>query len=280
MQLDIECIPCFFAQIVRAGRMTTDDDNVIRGLLAGLGERLGTLDETCSAPELAATVYADIRALGNGHDPYQEIKRQSTESALSLYPRLREMVLDADDPVEMAVRFAIAGNIIDFGTGSDIDIDAAIAQASRQESGLWEYDRFRRALDDADELLYLGDNAGETVFDRLLIEQLDIPVVYVVRGKPVINDATLDDAYAAGLDKVATVISSGSPAPGTVLALCDDAFVERFWNAPLIISKGQGNFEALSDENAPIFFLLKAKCDVIARRLQVTVGDPVLTAAD
>ena len=123
----------------------------------------------------------------------------------------------------------------------------------------------------------LADNAGEIVFDRLLIEQLPIDRVTVaVRGYPVINDATLDDAETAGLTDIVDVISNGSDAPGTLLDDCSEAFRSRFEEADLIIAKGQGNYETLAQSPRPIFFLLRVKCPVVARDLDYPVGSMVV----
>jgi len=134
----------------------------------------------------------------------------------------------------------------------------------------------KQALDSTESILYLGDNAGEIVFDKLLIEEMGKNIVYVVRNKPIINDALIEDARDCGIDKIARVISSGSDAPGTVLNLCSREFLEIYHKAPLIISKGQGNFEALSEEKAPIFYLLKVKCPVIAKDIGCKVNDLIL----
>jgi len=124
--------------------------------------------------------------------------------------------------------------------------------------------------------LYIADNAGETVFDRLLIEEIGQPVVYAVREKPIINDATREDAVLSGLDKVSKVMSSGCDSPGNILKFCSAEFLRVYRSADLIISKGQGNYEALSDEKRPVFFLLKAKCPVVARDLGLEEGSIVL----
>jgi uncharacterized protein with ATP-grasp and redox domains len=130
----------------------------------------------------------------------------------------------------------------------------------------------RRAVAGADRILYLCDNAGEIVFDRLLIEVLPSEkITAVVRGTPVINDATLEDARATGLTEVVRVMDNGSDAPGTLLETCSPAFRDCFAAADLIIAKGQGNFETLSETRGKrIFFLLKVKCPLIAR----DIGEP------
>ena len=140
--------------------------------------------------------------------------------------------------------------------------------------------KIKRVLDAAHEILYIGDNAGECVFDKILIEEMKKPVTYAVRDAPIINDATYEDAVQAGIDSVATIISSGTDAPGAILETCSAEFKKLYHNSSFIISKGQGNYEALSIEMGPIFFLLKVKCQVIANDIGVNKGDIVLKASN
>ena len=140
---------------------------------------------------------------------------------------------------------------------------------------------FKEAISQAEEILYLADNAGEIVFDRLLIEQLPMDrVTVVVKGEPVINDATLQDAVVAGLDKIVEVTDNGSDAPGTILESCSQSFINHFDKADLVIAKGQGNYETLSDVDKNIFFILKAKCPVISRNIGCEVGEMILRRSD
>ena len=145
-----------------------------------------------------------------------------------------------------------------------------------QEFAIFDFEEFKFQLENAESILYLSDNAGESVFDKFLIEEMGKSVTYVVHDIPVINDVTFEDAISSRLDDVAEIISSGSSVPETILNLCSDAFLERFNNADMIISKGQGNYEGLSNVARPVFFLLKAKCAVIARNLRVKENDIVL----
>ena len=139
-----------------------------------------------------------------------------------------------------------------------------------------DYQKLKDALKNTDRILYLADNAGETLFDRLLIEELNREVIYAVKEKPIINDALVEDAIFCGLDKVARVISCGSDAPATVLNLCSKAFLEIYEDSKLIISKGQGNYEALNGEKKLMFFLFKAKCPVVAKDINCQIGDIIL----
>ena len=183
------------------------------------------------------------------------------------------------DPLETAVRLAIAGNIIDCGANGNLaeiaiteGIEHALTDALK--GPLAELDM---ALNQADEILYLADNAGEIFFDRLLIELMPLEKVTVaVRGSPIINDATITDAEEAGLTDLVTVIDNGSDGPGTILEDCSEDFRARFDQADLIVAKGQGNYETLSDADKDIFFVLKAKCPVIAKHLGCDVGSLVL----
>ena len=176
----------------------------------------------------------------------------------------------------MAVRIAIAGNIIDLGVAENYDLDATLKRVLTQALAINDIASFRIALSRSNSVLYLADNAGETVFDQILIEILDTPVTYVVKAGPIINDATQEDAVDAGIDQVAKIIDNGSNAPGTLLDQCSKTFRNRFAQADLIIAKGQANYESLSGISAPIFFLLQAKCGVIARDMEVAEGCIVL----
>lgn len=176
----------------------------------------------------------------------------------------------------MAVRVAIAGNIIDLGVSDSYDIHATLSRVLTQPFAINDLSLLRKALSESSAVLFLADNAGETVFDRVLIEELNIPVTYVVKAAPIINDATYEDAEAAGITQVAELIDNGSQAPGTILEQCSESFIQRFEQADLILAKGQANYESLSENSAPTFFLLQVKCNVIARDLGINETDIVL----
>ena len=199
---------------------------------------------------------------------------------LDLYPHFLEQIRSAEDPLEMAIRLAISANIIDFGAIQDLDeetIDRTLSEASAIPLDHAAVELFRREVEQAKTILYLGDNAGEIVCDRLLIEQLPREkITFAVRGNPVLNDATITDAEAVGMTKIVPVIDNGSDAPGTVLEFCSPEFRDRFQAADFIIAKGQGNYESLSDNHQNIFFLLRAKCPVIAKEFNSPVGVQVL----
>jgi uncharacterized protein with ATP-grasp and redox domains len=226
---------------------------------------------------MAQRIHQIVRAESGDQDPYLSAKKASTEQALTLYPHLKALVSKSSNPLETAIRLSIAGNIIDFGTAPDYNLEATIERALRQPFSIGDLTAFYDALAGTTRsILFLADNAGETVFDRILLEAMDKPATYVVRSAPVMNDATRQDALEAGLADVAEIVDNGSDAPGTILALCSSDFRRLFSEAELIIAKGQGNFESLDPTNQHIFFLLQAKCPVIARDLHVPQGSLVV----
>ncbi|MCK4557578.1 MAG: DUF89 family protein [Candidatus Aminicenantes bacterium] len=276
MRASLDCYPCFFIQTLRTARIVTSDEKTILQILHEVSTTLPQIPFNVTPPEIGREVYSIISRRTGVKDPYKEVKDRCIREALSLYPELKRSVESSEDRLMTAIRLAIAGNVIDFGTDSSFDLTEELETILSQDFAVDDSQEFREALKHARNVLYLADNAGETVFDRLLIEEMDKPVIYVVREKPIINDATREDALSSGLDKVSEITSSGCDTPGTILKFCSDEFLETYRSANLIISKGQGNYEALSDEKRPIFFLLKAKCQVVARDLGVKNGSIIL----
>lgn len=276
MNTYLDCLPCFLYQTLRAARIATNDESKIRRALDEIGMMIKDIPFESTPPETGRIIYRRISEITGIPDPYMRIKKESNEQALLLYPRLKERVEDSDDRLLTAIKIAIAGNIIDYGINRRLDLIKDTEETLDRDFAICNYNIFRERLNKAQEILYIGDNAGECVFDRILIEELKRPVIYVVRGAPVINDATYEDALQAGIDKVATIMPSGTDAPGTVLSTCSKEFLEIYDNSSFIISKGQGNYEALSSEDRPISFLLKAKCRVIAEKIGVKEGDVLL----
>lgn len=283
MKTSLNCIPCFVRQALDAARQLSADmtfhERILRDVLRWTSE----MDLNQSPPVLGQRIHRHLRELTENDDPYRQAKEDQNRMALALLPELEAMVASAADPLETAIRLAMAGNVIDLGANSAITashVHRSVQQAlSAPFAG--ETDALRQALSTAQSILYIADNAGEIVFDRLLIEQLSPPrVTLAVRGAPVINDATLADARATGLDALVPVIDNGSDAPGTVLDDCNEAFLQYYHEADLIIAKGQGNFETLSDAPDNIFFLFQAKCPVIAAHVGQPVGTHIMTRSN
>jgi len=276
MKARLDCYPCLFYQALRTARMVTQDEKKILDILNNVSRLLPQLSFNATPPEIGKKMYDLLAQMTDISDPYQTIKQECTQRALRMYPDIKKRITAAPNRLEMAVRAAVAGNVIDFGVHAEFDFDKDLEAVFTQEFAINHLPEFSEAVKNARRIMYIGDNAGETVFDRILIEEMNKPTVFVVREKPIINDATYQDAVEAGLDQVAEIISSGSDAPGNILSLCSEKFMHAYNNADLIISKGQGNYEALSEAGHPIFFLLKAKCPVIADDIGVPQGSIVL----
>jgi len=281
MKTYLDCLPCFLSQALKASRIATADEKMQREVMDQVMEQLIRLPLDASPPQIARMVYGTIRTVSGNRDPFSAIKQKQNELALDFYPEMKAMVRDSDDPLLLAVKLAIAGNIIDMAIQREIiDIREEVLSIVSSPLVVNDYAVLRKSLTDAKQLLYLGDNAGEIVFDRILIEELTTMgtprIVFAVRDEPIINDATCDDARAVDLDRHAEIMSSGSGAPATVLSECSSEFVHLFRKADMIIAKGQGNYESLSDEGENLFFLLTVKCPVVARHLGLQVGDRVL----
>jgi uncharacterized protein with ATP-grasp and redox domains len=256
--------------------MAGADDNRQYWVLQEVLDELRQFEQTSTPPEMGYRIHQIVRREMGARDPYQQAKVVSTRQALAHYPKLKALVAEADDPLRTAVRLSIAGNIIDLGVAQEYDLEGTIQRVLAQPFAIDAYAAFRDGLARAEGVLYLADNAGETVFDRVLIETMNKPVTYVVKGGPILNDATRQDALAAGLNSVATIVDNGCNAPGTIVRLCSQEFRQLLAEADLIIAKGQANYETLSDTPAPISFLLQAKCPVIARSLGVPLQSIVL----
>ncbi|MFP4141893.1 MAG: damage-control phosphatase ARMT1 family protein [Thermoplasmata archaeon] len=278
MKSNLDCIPCFLRQVLEASRMATDDEEVQREVLDEVMDILTDLKlESKKPPEIGKYVHRAVKEITDTQDPYREIKEEQNEEALKIYPKLEEKVKSADDRFLTAVKIAIAGNVIDLGPGHAIDLEADIEEVLSKELTIDHFDEFKKNIERSETIFYLGDNAGEIVFDKILLRELEgKEIFYFVKGAPKINDAMAIDAKKAGIDEYAKVDVVGNGRPGTGPERDSPEFIERMQEADMVISKGMGNYEALSEVPANIFFLLKAKCPVIADDLGVEVGDIIL----
>jgi uncharacterized protein with ATP-grasp and redox domains len=273
MRMSMDCIPCMMRQIVDAARRAKADEGAQRRILTGACELLA---RGLNNEEMTVAVCRDLNRLvveeTSVEEPYRDIKERHIKEALTLYPRLKERVVNSPDRLLAALKTAAAGNVLDIF----IDVEARVQDVEgilKQEFALCCLEEFRQQLSQSTDILILADNAGETVFDRILIEELGKKnVVYAVKDSPIANDATLRDARESGLEEVATLISAGCSTAGTLLADCSEEFRRLFSEADIVLSKGMGNYEALSESSRPIFFLLKAKCQPVADDIGVPLG--------
>jgi hypothetical protein len=237
-------------------------------------------DREKTAPQVARDLHKNIREMIKNDDPYHEEKQYHNQFMLTHYPALQKKVTESDNPFETALRIAIAGNIIDFGPAQDFDIMETINNTLKSDFAIDQSGELQNDIQTAKTILYLGDNAGEIVADKLFIETLNHPNLYfATRGAPIINDITIEDAIQTEIDKTANIISNGYDAPSTILDKVSEEFMEIYKKADIIISKGQGNLEGLINEKSPkIYFLLTVKCQLIGDLIGVRKGDFVVVS--
>lgn len=281
MRTYLDCVPCFVRQAIDSARRVTSDPAVHEQLLREILSVASQMTFHQPPPAMGQLIHRRLRELSGQTHPYRLAKQQANEFALRLYPGLKEQVVRSDNSFAVAAKLAIAGNVIDLGVKSDLtddEIRTAISSAIESQLDGDVVDNLQQAVAEATDILYLADNAGEIVFDRLLIEQMPSEkVTFVVKGSPIINDATREDAESAGLTNLVKVIDNGADAPGTILDRCSLPFRQRFAAADLVIAKGQGNYETLNEcRHRNLCFLLKVKCVVIARDLGCRMGEMVV----
>jgi uncharacterized protein with ATP-grasp and redox domains len=274
------CVPCYLRQALSATREVVSDLERQREVLNEVAKLLPDLPLDSTPARNSTYVLWRTQELVGCPDPFASKKEHYTQLALKMYPQLKAIVQASPNRLHAAVRVAAAGNIIDLGIldRADVDLMGVLNEILTQGLTVDECGLFEAQLASINRVLYLLDNAGETVFDRVLIEELAVSGVQttvVAKGDAILNDATMEDAIAAGLDEVAHLISNGSPMIGTDLESCSAEFLRHFDEADLVVSKGQANFETLDGTTNRIFFILKAKCDEVARELGVSTGDVV-----
>lgn len=266
-----DCFPCFVEHGVHLAKTVTSDPAKTDAMVDRLMRELAAHGRECPPPLMARRINSIIRDMAGAYDPYMAQKDSSTRFALELLEAIRPDLDIQPDRFEALVRLAIAGNIIDFGVDKAFKLESArerILEAFHVKVDKDAIHKLRTAMERATDILYLMDNCGEAVFDRLLIEEFKDKITLAVRGFPILNDLTRRELAASGLDKLtASVIDTGDFTPGVSFDHSSPAFLEAFNKAELIISKGQGNYETLSDIRRPLFFLFRAKCRVVTDAL-------------
>jgi uncharacterized protein with ATP-grasp and redox domains len=289
MRIQPECIPCILTMSITAIRKLGIEDGAARelyGNILDIPSLRGRSWDVTSPEVLERVMHLMMDATGT-EDPFYEIKALQNRRIMEIVPFLRYILKDAGDPLHTAVKLAILGNTIDLMMGNrPTDIENSIAERLKAPVSETAYREFRRRLYECRSLVYLGDNAGEIVFDRLLMEtirdQQDMDMVFVVRSVPPLNDATVNEARSVGIHDIATVVENGidGPCPGTVLHRCSQEVNERIKAADMIISKGGGNFDALEEEKGEvrdkITFMLLSKCAPYCHFFGVNLHRPIL----
>ncbi|AOT70562.1 damage-control phosphatase ARMT1 family protein [Geosporobacter ferrireducens] len=284
MKISRECIHCLARQAVEIAEEATSDVTMQEAIIKRSLRELGEMDFNETAPEIAFRMHQHAKDIAGINDPYLRLKEQYNEIAKAIYDRItEEKWLDkAENTFDMACRLAIAGNIMDFSVGLRLepsDIVKSVEDSIKHDIFGTGTAALREAVEKSERIMYIADNAGEIIFDKFLLKNLPVDkVTYVVKGEPIVNDATMEDAISTGVVDLVKVIDNGHSAQGMVLKDCSSTFKDEFSKADLIISKGQANFETLSDiKDKTIFYLLRAKCSSVAAAIGCKHMDYVLT---
>jgi hypothetical protein len=239
--------------------MVTQNEGIQRKVLNSVLSILSNISTQASPPEIAHLIHLRVKSITGNFDPYREIKKKQNEMALQYESTLSSQIAEMSDSLKAAMMFSAVGNAIDLAPECPIPNIYKRYMEIISKGFAWEdYELLLKKLTRSKSLLYLGDNAGEIVWDKILIEELietfGLDITYAVRGFPILNDVTMEDAHFVGLDKVAKVVPNGFDAPGTLLDRCSEEFLKKYQESDLILSKGQGNYESLSEEHPPFSF--------------------------
>ncbi len=283
MKISYECGPCFLRQAKEALDLSTDDEILKMEIMEDIFKYLSNnFTVGTNSNSTGSTMHALIKQRTGCADPYYKEKIESNNIALKYLDDVKQ-ILDEDDSLENYVKIAIIGNILDFGAFTlDDDIESVIKESLKKELAVKDIDEFENSLNVHDKVLYLVDNTGEIVFDKLLlskIKEYDLDITIAVKSEPILNDACMDEALDAGLDEFGEIVEIGAGTVGYVDSEISNEFRQIFDNHKFIISKGMGNYEGLTEidlSNKDIFFLLCAKCNTISRDIGVNLHDMLL----
>jgi uncharacterized protein with ATP-grasp and redox domains len=276
MKVYLDCLPCMLRQVLEASRMSTENEKLQCSII---DEAIGVLNQYKSysnSPEIGRDLHRIVKKQTGVLDPYSQIKQRDLQTALSLYPHIKQFTQNEQNRLFWALKAAAVGNVLDSAIHAGCDIEKSVESELKKPFAVCDIEYLESQLETAKSILIIGDNTGETVFDCLLLDQLSgYKLTYAVRSAPILNDATAEEAQASGIGRYARIISTGCDVPGVLLGECSQAFLDIFYGADIVITKGQGNYETLSDCDRDIYFLLKAKCPVLSVLLGVDLNDYV-----
>jgi len=274
MEIFLDCLPCFLRQSLEAARIATVDEKMQIKIMEEAIKLVTDFKNYKNSPELAYEIHEIIKSYTGIEDLYKDVKKSDIAIAKELYPLL-ENCINKNNSIRTALKISALGNNIDSAVYYNLNIKECIEKEIDRDFSICDLELLEEKLKTAKTLLIIGDNSGETVFDKILIKKLNLKTYYTVRNQPILNDATMQDAIDSGLDEVSEIISSGCNCPGLVLSKCSEDYLKLLNSADIVISKGQGNFEAISGAKRGIFYLLKAKCTMVAKELNAGLNDYV-----
>jgi len=278
MHISLDCIPCIVNSFLRLLNTGLLPENQKEPAMREVLQFLSTADYQKSPPALGRDMHRLIRSILNNPDPYKDVKTKYNKLMLDMLPKLKEMIGPANNPFDTALRLAMAGNVIDFGPQNQLNVMETIDRVAHAELAIDHSHLLKTDLMNAEKIVYVGDNCGEIVLDKLLVDTIGHQhITFVVRQSPVLNDATLEDAHMVGLHENTELITTGDDSPGAVWETASDEFRHELQSADVVLAKGQGNLEGLIDVHAPIYFILVVKCKLIGNRIGAKTGDFVIT---
>lgn len=279
MLIDEACISCIINQSAKVANALGADTVLKQKLYSHVESMSKNFSYQQSPPEIAADVYENMASIANKTDLYDEVKKASTKKALSFIPFLEKKLKDSKNKLLTATKIAVAGNVIDLAAEVEFDLEEELEKIFETAFAHNDFEKFSQKLELAKTVLVIGDNAGEHIFDYLFVKTLqevypEIKFSYMVRGNPIINDVTMDEAKEAGFDRLCNLVDSGVNTPGFTYNRANKESQELFDRVDLVVSKGMGNYECLSPSHRKdIAFLLKVKCGVVASSLNKNIGD-------
>lgn len=282
MNITNECVKCIIGQIEKATKLLNLNENLSKEIMEEVNKRALNFSFNDTPPFVAKEVYELLAEKTSLKDPLETLKQESIKKATSYIPLVEKKIEKSDDKLFTAIKTAVAGNVIDFATTKEFSLDEEINTIFETNFAINDYKEFKEELEKTDKLIILADNAGENVFDKVLIKTIKqlypkLEIIYATRGKAIINDITTKEAIEVGIDKYCKVVSSGVDTPGLEKKQASKEFLQCFEEASLILSKGMGNFECLENyKDNRIFFLFKVKCDVVANQVSQNLGEIVL----
>ncbi len=279
MKLHPECLPCAGEFGLRTIRRSVQDEKRVWDVLKDIMKFISYADSEWTPAHLGTKIMKLVSEKTGVIDPYKQDKIIQNRIAIEIYPKLKKLVQEADDPLRLSLMISAAGNVIDLGVSGEFDLNGTINKIMDIEFARDETETFRKKIQWSKKLLFISDNAGEIIFDRILLETIDSSVEKIVSVKsgPVLNDITINEIQETGIMNTAKVIETGSSSLGIIWEDVSSEFKAVFNDADIIIAKGHANIETLDDANREIFFLLKAKCNVVAKELGVPAGSFVFT---
>jgi len=281
MTIQDPCVTCILNQVEKTLSVMEIDAGTAEKIRAEAQRMSADFSFSHTPPFVAKDVYQMISHYSGNDDPLFVVKQESIKNASKHLPFIQEQIQLSDDPLFASLKAAVAGNVIDFGAKEQFNLEEEISSVFTTDFAVNDYVQLKADIERNDRIMILADNSGENVYDKVLMETMrrlypEKQIRYVVRGRPIINDITVDEAKQIGIDAVAEIVDSGVDTPGLDLLRATSTFTEMFQAAPLVIAKGMGNYECLEGNGKRIYFLFKVKCEVVSASIEATLGSLIL----